>query len=423
MRNDRDRLRVLLSAYACQPDRGSEPGIGWNTAYEIAKHHNVWVLTCEHNRAAIEAESSSSLPLGLNFVYHNPWSLPEGINFDKNKVTIELHYYMWQLSAYFKARRLHSKVEFDLVNHVTYQRYWMPSLMALLPIPFVLGPVGGAETAPSIFWEGLDPRAGRFEKLRDTVRWIGEYDPFVGQSVRGSNVALSTTPKTAARLRHLGAPRVELLGGCRLRRSEVDRLGRLASPPAQPLRFLSLGRLLHWKGFHLGLRAFARADLKEAAYWIVGGGPWRDQLEDEARALGIADRVRFWGRLPRSEAMDKLASSHVLVHPSLHDSDGWVCLEAMAARRPVLCLDTGGPAYQVTSQTGIKVPPHSPDQVVRELADAMHTLARDSGRRARMGEVGHQRILNGFLWEHKTEALLNVYDSVMRTEEAPSYVK
>jgi glycosyltransferase involved in cell wall biosynthesis len=358
----------------------------------------------------------------LNFVYHSLWSLPDGVDPDENKLAVELHYYIWQISAYFKARQLHHDVGFDLVNHVTYVRYWMPSLMALLPIPFVLGPVGGAESAPSVFWNDLDSYAGRFEKLRDIVRWVGEHDLLVRRSVRGSDVALATTRQTADRLRHLGAPCVEVLGEGGLRRSEVDQLGSMASPPARPLRFLSLGRLLHWKGFHLGLRAFARANLDEAVYWVVGDGPWRDQLEAEARTLGIDDRVRFWGRLPRPDAMEKLAASHVLVHPSLHDSGGWVCLEAMAARRPVLCLDIGGPSHQVTSQTGVKVPPHSPVQVVRRLAEAMTTLAHDQERRTRMGDAGHQRVLDTFLWEHKTEALLNVYNSVLQTEEGPAYV-
>lgn len=422
MRTVRRQLKVLLSAYACQPNRGSEPGVGWNTACDLARHHDVWVLTCAHNRSGIEAVDPRSLPSGLHFVYHDLWSLPETWNPDDNKLACEVHYYTWQVSAYLKARRLHREVEFDLVNHVTYVRYWMPSLMALLPIPFVLGPVGGGETAPSGFHEDLEGTARHFEKLRDAARWIGEHDPFVRRSVRGSHVALSTTRQTAARLRHMGARRVDLLGECGLRRSEVDQLGDLAAPPARPLRFISVGRLLHWKGVHLGLRAFAQAHLPEAVYWIVGDGPWRDRLQAEARALGIGDRVRFWGRLPRSEAMEKLAASHALVHPSLHDSGGWVCLEAMAARRPVLCLDLGGPAYQVTSRTGIKIPPRSPEQVVRELSEAMHALAHDPDRRRRLGQNGHRRVLDRFLWKHKTETLLRIYDSVTRTEGETAHV-
>jgi len=69
------------------------------------------------------------------------------------------------------------------------------------------------------------------------------------------------------------------------------------------------------------------------------------------------------------------------MHPSLHDSGGWVTLEAMAAGRPVICLDLGGPALQVSEATGIKIPAISPPQVVADLASALKQLAGDPSRR------------------------------------------
>ena len=112
------------------------------------------------------------------------------------------------------------------------------------------------------------------------------------------------------------------------------------------------------KAFHLGLRAFAQfhRQLPESEYWIIGDGPERKGLERLARQLGVAESVRFWGWLPRPEALRLLAECDVLVHPTLHDSGGWVCLEAMVAARPVVCLDLGGPGVQVTDETGIKLP-------------------------------------------------------------------
>ena len=99
--------------------------------------------------------------------------------------------------------------------------------------------------------------------------------------------------------------------------------------------------------------------------------PRRRSLEVLARRLGVDHKVRFWGHLPRKEALSKLERCHVLVHPSLHDSGGWVCLEAMAAGLPVVCLDLGGPATQVTQETGIKVAARNPRQTVVDLAEAM----------------------------------------------------
>jgi len=175
------------------------------------------------------------------------------------------------------------------------------------------------------------------------------------------------------------------------------------------VRFISLGNLLHLKGFHLGLRAFAQSDLTGAEYWIVGDGPERKRLQDLAEALGCAARVKFWGRLPREEALGRLAESHVLVHPSLHDSGSFACVEAMAVGRPVICFDLGGPGAQVTEETGVKVQAHHPEQAIRDLAGAMRLLARDPDRRRRMGEAARQRGRTAFRWEDQAVVLDAMY--------------
>lgn len=58
-------MKILLSAYACEPNKGSEPGVGWGWATELAKHHQVWVLTRDNNQPVIEEY------LRLNREYQN----------------------------------------------------------------------------------------------------------------------------------------------------------------------------------------------------------------------------------------------------------------------------------------------------------------------------------------------------------------
>lgn len=173
-----------------------------------------------------------------------------------------------------------------------------------------------------------------------------------------------------------------------------------------------MGRLLHWKGFHLGLRAFARANLPDAEYWLLGNGPERERLAAITEELGITSQVKFWGRLPREETLSKLRQCHVLVHPSLHDSGGWVCMEAMATGRPIICLDLGGPATQVTKETGFKIPAHYPEQAVQGLAEAMICLAKDPELRVRMGQAGQKLVGESHSWEAKGQSLAQLYEKI-----------
>ncbi len=407
-------MRVLLSAYACEPGKGSEPGVGWNWVRQIARFvDKVWVITRTNNRLVIE-EALKEEPLpNVHWVY---FDLPRWMRFwKKGQRGVHLYYYLWQIGIYPVARRLHRDVGFDLVHHVTFGNYWIPSFLVLLPVPFVWGPVGGGESAPRPFYPTFSLRGRLYEQARNLARRLGELDPFTKMTARRSAMALSKARETAARLKQLGTRRVFILSEVALPEEEITQLFNVPLHLDTPFRLLSLGRLLHWKGFHLGLMAFARfaREYPQSEYWLVGDGPEQRNLERLAQKLGVADRVRFWGALPRVEALKKLADCDVLVHPSLHDSGGWVCVEAMAARRPVICLDLGGPALQVTEETGFKIPAHTPEQAVAEMVEAMRRLATDETLRRRMGEAARRRVREAFSWERRGEEIQEIYDKVI----------
>jgi len=408
----RSRLRVLISAYACEPKRGSEPGVGWNVVRLLAKQHDLWVVTRADHRPAIEAELRLNPLPEVTFLYHR---LPLEMGGIWYRIPlIQLHYYLWQLSLYFLVAPLHRQVRFDLVHHVTYVRYWTPNAAAFLGIPFVFGPVGSAEAAPPGFAHEFPIRSRVAEFVRNAVRIVAEHDPILRATVRRSTIALATTLQTAAALRRLGAIEIRLCPEVGLSQKEIADLAAY-EVAGGPLRLLAISRLVSWKGVHLSLHAFARADVPGTEYWIVGDGPERDRLERIARELGIADRVRFYGHISRAEVMAKLVCCHALLHPSLHDGGGWACVEAMAAGRPVLCLDWGGPGAQVTPHTGWKIVPRSRDQVVREMASIIREMASDPAKLARFAPECRRHVSESFAWRDRMRFFCDLYDEILRT--------
>jgi len=398
-----------MSAYACEPEKGSESGIGWSFVSQAAQFHDLWVITRASNRSAIEA-SLGKHP--LNNVQWLFFDLPRWSRFwKKGERGVNLYYYLWQLGIYSHARRLTSVTSFDLVHHVTFGKYWSPSLLASLSVPFVWGPLGGAESTPPGFSTRFGRRAQVYEAARSAARRVEEIDPLVRLTARRSALALATTAQTQERLARMGCRDVRLRFALGLGR---DELGTLKSPPLggrRPFRVVSCGRLLHWKGFDLGLKAFAllNRDLPDSEYVVVGEGPERRNLERLAADLGIAGKIGFRGRLPRAETFEQFRDCAVMVHPSLHDSSGMVCIEAMAAGRPVVCLDWAGPAMLVSDDAGIKVPAADPEQAVRGLAAAMLQLARDDSLRASMGAAARRRVEREFVSERQAASLRDLY--------------
>lgn len=404
------RLRVLISAYACEPHTGSEPGVGWNLSTQMARYHNVVVLTRKNNRPAIEKALHDNPVPGLEVSY---FDFPDWARFWKRGSRgVQLYYYLWQIGIYFVAKRLHRQRPFDLTHHITFVKYWSPSLVSLLPTPFIWGPIGGGDSTPTAFIKEMSFQGQSYETLRNMACTLGEHDPLVKLTAKKSVLAFAATPKTAERLGLMGSKNIQVLTQCGLNPSDFAALDSPISPPSRSFRFISIGNLLSLKGFNLGLKGFAQANLPNTEYVIIGNGPEKAPLLSLVKSLKIEDRVHFLGKLSRRETLETLQSCHVLVHPSFHDSGGLVCLEAMAAGKPVICLDLAGPAITVSKETGIKIPAVSSIQIIDDLAEAMTTLAKNESLYEQMGMAGKHRAKEHFSWEAKGKVLNEHYQSI-----------
>ncbi|ADN02510.1 glycosyl transferase, group 1 family [Spirochaeta thermophila DSM 6192] len=136
----------------------------------------------------------------------------------------------------------------------------------------------------------------------------------------------------------------------------------------------------------------------------VGDGPLLESMKEEAKALGIGDRVEFLGFCEDVEGV--LASSQIFVLASRWEGFPISILEAMRAGLPVVASDVGGCREAVVEgETGYLVP--RGDHMV--LAERLRELILDPGKRERMGRAGRERFLAHFTFDHMMELLLDLY--------------
>ena len=137
-------MKVLVSAYACEPGRGSEPEVGWQTATHLAQLHEVTVLTRANNRPLIEKGLATLEGKHPAFIYYD---LPGWLLWLKKRgMSVAIYYFLWQLGA-----RLHmrGKVEpFDLIHHCTFNSFRQPGFWWLTKKAVVIGPLGGGQVCP-----------------------------------------------------------------------------------------------------------------------------------------------------------------------------------------------------------------------------------------------------------------------------------
>ena len=393
-------MRILLSAYACGPNHGSEPGVGWGAAMSLAAHAEVHVLTTFESRESIQSEiAAGRVPETLRFHFYD---LPGGAWWWKHGHGrgIQFHYALWQRLAGRVVRRLHKEFCFDAAQHVTFVRYWSPSCLRNSGIPYVFGPVGGADCPPRELVEAYSPRRRFKEILRHAFHWLGEHSPATRQTLRRAAHVFAATPRTMVRCKELGVPegRLSLCQAIALSDGELKTLGSLPRP--DKLVFFTLGRLDPLKGYDFALKAFASARIPDSRLLLIGGGSDEERLRSLGEKLGIADRVEITGFLPRKGALDAIAQGSVLLHPSHLDSGGTAVLESMAAGRPVICLDLGGPALLVDEMCGFKISSEPSDRIVDDIANAMKSLSGLVLRRS-MSEAARERASSAFHWSDR----------------------
>lgn len=399
-------MRILISAYSCCPHRGSEPGVGWGVVHEAAARHSLCVLTSAGNRGHIEQELAAAGMPGARFVFV---ALPFGLEWLASVQCYGyLYYFLWQLRAFHAARRLHREQAFDLVHHATYWNSWAPSFMGWLGIPFVWS-AGLKEVTPWRFLGILSWRSRILESVRTlAVKVFGAVTHYCTAS-RASMILSASDPS----LWYKSMPAKQFLHGG-LDSAEMTRLQSLPERSGGPYRLASIGRLEGWKGFSLGLTAFAAVhkESPDSEYWIIGDGPERQRLEKLATRLGCRNKVKFVGWVARANLLEMLSEVDVLVHPSLHEQFGYVALEAMAAGRPVICLASGGCGRLVSDAGGIAIPMLTPDQVVSDLSTILLELVRDPAKRLQKGRHARRWVAEQWHWGRVGERLETVYQEV-----------
>jgi glycosyltransferase involved in cell wall biosynthesis len=395
-------MRVLLSAYACEPNRGSEPEIGWQRALHMLAHADeVWVLTRANNQTAIEADPLAHAS-GLHFIYYD---LPRwALKLKKQAWFLPAYFILWQWGAYRAAARLHHERPFDRVYHVTFASMQFGSFMGCLGIPFVIGPIAGGERAPFHLLRGLPIRGQASELLRDLGMRFQRYSPLTRPAFAAAERIHVTTAGSLLLVPPKWRRKTEVHLAIATHGKSVRKDARRA--PSLP-RFVFAGHLLHLKGVHFAIQALAEArrTVPAATLTLIGSGPHERWLRDVAKKCGVEDAVEFAGQFPRQKLLAEFCSYTALVFPSLHDSGGFVVLEALQNGVPVICLDLGGPGVMVDESCGIIVPTAGADeaQVVAGIVNAMISLATmpaseserlSSGAIARANELSWTRLTN-----------------------------
>jgi glycosyltransferase involved in cell wall biosynthesis len=407
--------KILISAYACSPKLGSEPGMGWNWVNQISEYYDIWVLTDEyyaaHCREYLEENCISKpklhlvgivRPGGRHRLYGYFW----------------LHYLtqnLWQRKAFKVAKRLHSKENFDLIHQLNMIGYREPGYLWQLDgkRPYIWGPIGGHVQMPSTFLSFLNFKDRVVYGLRNVINFMQMRCSLrVRKAMRRADVLFAATRDDAKAIYRIHNRETTLLNetgtDVQMDRVPDDKF----MDHNRPLELVWSGIFIGCKALPLGLNALARARQKSpdlrVRLTILGDGPCMPSWRNLAVSLGIDDLCAWVGWVAHDEAKARIQASDAMLFTSLKDAASTVVPEAIMYGVPVICHDACGFGDMVTDLCGIKIPLTDPETSINGFANAMLLLTQDRRRLAKLAEGALARA-HELSWQNRVGVILAEY--------------
>jgi colanic acid/amylovoran biosynthesis glycosyltransferase len=219
---------------------------------------------------------------------------------------------------------------------------------------------------------------------------------------------------TEKRLQELGCPLAKLRRlpmGVDLRRFSFHER---VPQPGEPVRILTVGRLVEKKGLEYAIRAVAgaRERYPDLLYDIVGEGPLRASLEALIGELGVGEVVTLHGAKSGERVRELMAQAHLFVMPSVTASDGdmegqgLALQEAQASGLPVLATDHNGFSESIVpGRSGFLVP----ERDATQLAARLVYLLERPGLWAGMGRAGRRHVEENYDITNLNRRLVELY--------------
>ena len=405
------KSKILVSSYACSPDRGSEPGMGWNWCIHLAKHCELYIITEEEFREKIEA-ALPDLPQGENMhFYYNPIS-ERAREMSKNQGDwrFYIYYKRWHKKTLEIAKQVIAEHKIDILHQLNMIGFREPGyLWKIKDIPFIWGPVDAKESFPINYLGETELKTKLFIRLKNLItRFQLQYSRRVNKAAQSAFVVLSASSNSQRSFRkyfNIDSPVLNETG-CKI--IETDSKNIL---PEKKLNVLWVGKMDYRKQLGLALQSIAMINNSDIVIHIVGGGD-DASYKKLANSLNIANQCIWHGIVDHKTVQSLMRESDLLLFTSVAEGTPHVVLEAISNNLPVVCFDTCGQGDSVNEKVGVKIPLTNPKQSVKDFSNALNSLFHNRQILNEMS-LNCKQLQKELSWENKALAMVNYYEKAL----------
>lgn len=411
------RKKILISAYAISPVRGSEYASAWNTVVSLAQQHDLWVIYgmsddfMGDTHTMRQYVNDNPMP-GVQFIAVQPGALAGAITLlDKAGLGWFFYfaYYLWQKQVYQTALKVLETVDIDVVHQLGPIGFREPGFLWQLNKPMVWGPIGGMNIIDKKLLNGKPFSIRVKYSVKHLINRIQLNSIRIKKAFAQSGVLIAATGNG--------------------QRIIAERFGRESYylPDTSVLNSVSLIEekfktideqvQLVWSGSHIArknlemcLDALAATKQTNWVLNVLGAGPLTAMLKEKAAILNIADSIVWHGHIKRDSAVEVMAGAHLHILTSIAEDNPAVVFEAMNYGVPTLTIDHCGMKDVICSNCGIKIKVDTYDAMINNLSTVLGDVLKNPHQLIGLAQTT-MLCAENYSWDKRLLKLNNIYDN------------
>lgn len=403
-----EKIKVFVSAYACEPGLGSEIGVGWHWVLEMSKYFELWVLTRKSNQKNIETwMNAREEKYDIHFVY---FDLPKALRFWKRGMRgVRTYYTIWQTLTNRIVKKAMQENDIKIYHLLTYgNSLWKASNYGMKQF-FVWGPTGGVDTIPAEYSKHYDTKSRFIEFVRRAVVKTLPLNYGFRKRCKNADLIFCKSYNMLNAIPEKYRDNAMLFTDVAVDMKELGVKKKKES--STKTKYIVVGKLDAWRAFDVLVEAFTKAYRKNSniELEIVGNGADRNRIKKLIKNNQMEDVIHMSGKVTMDEYYDKMNEADVIVNSSLKEGAVTVAFDSMALSKPLICVDTGGYTRYFNNDYAVVLKRGKRQQLIEGMADAILAMT-DKKRKEEYGRKAHDAG-NEYTWETKGKA---IYKEIMK---------
>lgn len=414
------KLKIFVSAYACEPGFGSEIGVGWHWVLEMSKYFDLWVLTRRSNQHTIEPWIAEHPEYShIRFLY---FDLPKWARFWKKGMRgVRVYYTIWQWLTNRIVRCTMQENNIEIYHLLTYGNALWPVSCYGKKQCFIWGPTSAGTVIPKDFTRHYRWKS----RLKEIVQRFVKKTLFLNIGFRlrckYADLILCKTDDTIQCIPVKYKTKSKQFTDVAVELKDVS-LYKQTTDSCTTV-FLAAGTLVGWRNFDVLIEAFFEA-LKEnrsIRLFILGDGDERENLKRMIQERGLEDFIEMVGQVKMEMYNQYMFQCDVVINPCFREGAVTVSFDSMAFAKPLICFDTKGYTYYFDeSYSRILKNVKTRKEAIIRLKEAILELTNRELRQ-NLGKKAKEQSIQ-FDWSHKGEKIYqeikNCYDEWKRNRKS-----